>query len=124
MPTQNVTDNAVTVIIGQPVRRGAEQEFLAWQHELNEAASRYPGFVGAEVAAPTEAQPDWVVIYRFDSIANLRAWLNSSTRQERLAIGTQYFDGPPTQQIVGGAAKPRGSTGDGCRHPPRRRRRR
>jgi antibiotic biosynthesis monooxygenase (ABM) superfamily enzyme len=47
-----------------------------------------------------------VVIYRFDAIANLRAWLNSSTRQERLATGTQYFDGPPTQQIVGGAAKP------------------
>ena len=106
MPTQNVTDNAVTVIIGQSVRRETEQEFLAWQHDLNEAASRYPGFVAAEVAAPTEAQPDWVVVYRFDSIANLRAWLNSSTRQERLAIGSQYFDGPPTQQIVGGAAKP------------------
>ncbi|MDQ1553662.1 MAG: uncharacterized protein QOK46_740 [Microbacteriaceae bacterium] len=106
MPTQNVTDNAVTVIIGQSVRRESEQQFLAWQHDLNEAASRYPGFVAAEVAAPTEAQPDWVVIYRFDAIANLRAWLNSSTRQERLATGTQYFDGPPTQQIVGGAAKP------------------
>ena len=105
MPTQNVTDNAVTVIIGQSVRRESEQQFLAWQHDLNEAASRYPGFVAAEVAAPTEAQPDWVVIYRFDAIANLRAWLNSSTRQERLATGTQYFDGPPTQQIVGGAAK-------------------
>ena len=84
MPTQNVTDNAVTVIIGQSVRRESEQQFLAWQHDLNEAASRYPGFVAAEVAAPTEAQPDWVVIYRFDAIANLRAWLNSSTRQERL----------------------------------------
>jgi antibiotic biosynthesis monooxygenase (ABM) superfamily enzyme len=106
MPTQNVTDNAVTVIIGQSVRRESEQQFLAWQHDLNEAASRYPGFVAAEVAAPTEAQPDWVVVYRFDAIANLRAWLNSSTRQERLATGTQYFDGPPTQQIVGGAAKP------------------
>jgi len=106
MQTQNITDKAVTVIIGQTVRRETEQQFLAWQHDLNEAASRYPGFVAAEVTAPTEAQPDWVVIYRFDSIANLRAWLNSSTRQERLATGTEYFDGPPTQQIVGGAAKP------------------
>jgi antibiotic biosynthesis monooxygenase (ABM) superfamily enzyme len=106
VPTQNVTDNAVTVIIGQSVRRETEQQFLAWQHDLNEAASRYPGFVAAEVAAPTEAQPDWVVIYRFDSLANLRGWLNSSTRQERLATGAEYFAGPPTQQIVGGAAKP------------------
>jgi antibiotic biosynthesis monooxygenase (ABM) superfamily enzyme len=106
MQTENITDNAVTVIIGQRVLPGVEQQFLAWQHGVNEAASRYPGFVGAEVDAPTEAQPDWVVVYRFDSIANLRAWLNSATRQERMAIGSQYFDGPPTQQIVGGAAKP------------------
>ncbi|MGX9788321.1 antibiotic biosynthesis monooxygenase [Mycobacterium sp. MMS18-G62] len=106
MHTDNITESAVTVIIGQRVRHGAEKQFLAWQHELNEASSRYPGFVGAEVTAPTETQPDWVVIYRFDSMANLRAWLNSSTRQEGLATGAQYFDGPPTQQIVGGAAKP------------------
>jgi antibiotic biosynthesis monooxygenase (ABM) superfamily enzyme len=106
MHTEDITDNAVTVIIGQRVLRDAEEQFLAWQHELNEAASRYPGFLGAELTAPTETQPDWVVIYRFDSIANLRAWLNSSTRQEGMVGGAQYFDGPSTQQIVGGAAKP------------------
>jgi antibiotic biosynthesis monooxygenase (ABM) superfamily enzyme len=106
MHTQNITDNAVTVIIGQRVLAGVEQQFLAWQHDVNEAASHYPGFVGAEVAVPTEAQPDWVVIYRFDSLANLGAWMNSSTRLERMAVGEQYFDGPATQQIVGGAAKP------------------
>jgi antibiotic biosynthesis monooxygenase (ABM) superfamily enzyme len=106
MHTQNVTDNAVTVIVGQRVLAGVEQQFLAWQHDVNEAASHYPGFVGAEVAAPTEAQPDWVVVYRFDSLANLGAWMNSSTRLERMAVGEQYFDGPATQQIVGGAAKP------------------
>ena len=106
MHTQNITDNAVTVIIGQRVITGIEQQFLAWQHDVNESASHYPGFVGAEVAAPTEAQPDWVVVYRFDSLANLGAWMNSATRLERMAVGEQYFDGPATQQIVGGAAKP------------------
>src|SRR5205085_12254938 len=106
MDTQNITDNAVTVIIGQRVITGIEQQFLAWQHDVNESASHYPGFVGAEVAAPTEAQPDWVVVYRFDSLANLGAWMNSATRLERMAVGEQYFDGPATQQIVGGAAKP------------------
>ena len=103
MQTQNITDNAVAVIFGQPVHRGVEKEFLAWQHEVNKAASGYPGFVGAEIAAPNKAHSDWVVIYRFDSVANLHGWLDSSTRQEKLATGRQYFDGPPTQQIVGGA---------------------
>jgi len=103
MQTQNITDNAVAVIFGQPVHRGIEKEFLVWQHEVNEAASSYPGFVGSELAAPNNAHSDWVVIYRFDSIANLHAWLDSSTRQEQLAVGSQYFDGTPTQQIVGGS---------------------
>jgi antibiotic biosynthesis monooxygenase (ABM) superfamily enzyme len=105
MQTQNVTENVVTIIFAQPVHRGVEKEFLAWQHEVNEAASGYPGFIGAEVVAPTDAQPDWVVIYRFDSHANLRGWLNSATRQEYLAAGGKYFDGTPTQQILGGVSK-------------------
>jgi antibiotic biosynthesis monooxygenase (ABM) superfamily enzyme len=106
MRTQNVTENAVTVIIGQRIRPGTEKEFLSWQHGVNDAASGYPGFIAAEVTAPTDDQSEWVVIYRFDSAANLRAWLNSSTRLERMAIGRQYLDGPATQQIVGGAATP------------------
>jgi hypothetical protein len=104
--TKRATNNAATVIIGQKVHPGAEQEFTAWQHELNEVASRYPGFLGAEVTAPTALQPDWVVVYRFDSIANVQAWINSASRQERLAVGSQYLDGPATQQVIGGAAKP------------------
>lgn len=106
MQAHNVTEKAVTVIIGQRVRRGAEKDFLTWQHEVNDAASDYPGFVSAEVTAPTDGQSEWLVVYRFDSAANLRAWLNSSTRLERLGIGAQYLDGPATQQIVGGTATP------------------
>jgi uncharacterized protein len=106
MDATTSTDNAATVIIGQRVRPGFQDAFAAWQHELNEAASRYPGFIGAEVTAPTGVQPEWVVVYRFDSIANVAAWINSATRQERLAVGRKYLDGPPTQQVVGGAAKP------------------
>jgi uncharacterized protein len=100
------SDTAATVIIGQRVRPGFEEPYVTWQHELNEIASRYPGFLGAEVTAPTELQPDWVVVYRFDSVANVQAWLNSATRQDRLAEGRNYLDGQPTQQVIGGAAKP------------------
>ncbi len=100
------TDNAATVIIGQSVRPGSEKEFLRWQHELNNIASRYPGFIGAEITAPTAVQPDWIVVYRFDSVANVAAWINSAARQDRLAVGQQYLEGPPTQQVLGGAAKP------------------
>ena len=105
MDTQEPGD-AATVIIGERVHPGSEQEYIAWQHELNEAASQYPGFIGAEVTPPTARQQYWVVVYRFDSIANVQAWMNSATRQEMLATGRHLIDGQPTQQVVGGAAKP------------------
>ncbi len=93
------------VIIGHKIRAGCEQAYERWQQDLNREAAKYPGFVAAEINPPSPVQPDWVVIYRFDSVAHLREWLNSATRQERLASGEQYFDGPGTQQVLGGATQ-------------------
>lgn len=105
MDTKNPTDTAATVIIGQKVRPGAEQAFEEWQQELNREASKYPGFLAAEVNPPTAVQPEWIVVYRFDSIAHVQAWINSATRAERLAAGEAYLDGPGTQQVLGGGAR-------------------
>ena len=106
MTTEKLADNVATVIIGESVRPGCEEAYLSWQHGLNSAASGYPGFIAAEVNPPTVGQMQWSLIYRFDSIPNLRAWINSATRQDRLAEGQRYLDGPSTQQIVTGGATP------------------
>jgi len=100
-----IPTTAATVIIGQRIRAGSELAFEAWQQDLNNEASKYPGFLGAEINRPTAVQPDWVVVYRFDSVAHVQAWINSAARQERLAAGQQYFDGPGTQQVVGGGVR-------------------
>ncbi|MFC0450981.1 antibiotic biosynthesis monooxygenase [Rhodococcus jostii] len=104
-PTEKSTGSAATVIIGQKVRAGSEEAFEAWQQDMNAAASHYPGFLGAEISAPTAVQPDWVVVYRFDSVAHVQAWINSATRQDRLDAGQQYFDGPATQQVISGGTR-------------------
>lgn len=106
MTPEKLADNVATVIIGENVRPGCEEAFLSWQHGLNNAASHYPGFIAAEINPPTPVQPHWSLIYRFDSVPNLRAWINSATRQDRLAEGQRYLDGLPTQQIVTGGARP------------------
>lgn len=106
MGAGKLTDDAATVIIGQKVRQGFEKAFQSWQEELNAAASVYPGFRGAQTAAPTAVQPEWVVVYRFDSVGHLRDWINSATRQEFLDSGQRYFDGPATQQVIAGGTRP------------------
>jgi len=106
MNTEKLADSAATVIIGQKVLPGLEREFETWQEGVNVAAADYAGFLGAEISPPTPLQPDWVVVYRFDSIAHLQAWINSATRQSLLDSGSKYFDGPATQQVVSGGTQP------------------
>ncbi|MFE3557515.1 antibiotic biosynthesis monooxygenase [Streptomyces sp. NPDC059193] len=106
MTTDGRTEAAATVIIGRKVRRGMEAEYEKWQEGVNAAAARYAGHLGAEVSPPTELQPDWVVVYRFDSVAHLQAWINGATRQRLLDVGEQYFDGPATQQVISGGSQP------------------
>ncbi|MFF4799071.1 antibiotic biosynthesis monooxygenase [Streptomyces sp. NPDC001351] len=100
MNTEKNVAAAATAIIGQKVLPGMEREFESWQEDLNAAAAYYPGFLGAEISPPTALQSDWVVVYRFDSVAHLQAWINSATRQTYLDVGAKYFDGPATQQVV------------------------
>ncbi len=108
LDTLNPDDAGPTVvIIGHKIRAGCEQAYERWQNDMNREASKYPGFVVAEVTPPSAVQPEWVVIYRFDSVTHLQGWLNSATRQERLVSGEQYFDGPGTQQVLGGASQPK-----------------
>lgn len=102
MNTERREDAAATAIIGQKVLPGLEHEYETWQEDVNAAAADYPGALGSEISPPTPLQPDWVTVYRFDSIAHLQVWINSATRQRFLDAGSKYFDGPATQQIVSG----------------------
>ncbi|MFI6493875.1 antibiotic biosynthesis monooxygenase [Streptomyces sp. NPDC050564] len=106
MTTEQHEGAAATAIIGQKVLPGMEREYEAWQEGVNVAAARYPGHLGVEVSPPTPLQPEWVVVYRFDSIAHLQAWINSATRQSLLDVGNKYLDGPATQQVVSGGTQP------------------
>ena len=88
------------LIIGRRIQQGFEDAFLEWEREVLDAAARFPGYRGADVKPPNAIQTDWIVVYRFDSVPNLRNWLNSDTRQKLLDRATDFFDGPATQQIL------------------------
>jgi antibiotic biosynthesis monooxygenase (ABM) superfamily enzyme len=106
MTEQRTDDTAATVIIGLRVQPGREHDFEVWQEGLNRSAGTYPGFVGAEVTRPSDLQKDWVVVYRYDSVANLQNWLNSGTRQDQLKYAASLIDGHATQQVVSGGPQP------------------
>lgn len=93
-------DGVVTIIIGQAIRVGHEDEYVEWQKRLSAAASRYPGYLNSELTPPCGSQSDWTAIYRFNSVANAQNWLDSSTRQTFLDKGAEMFSGPGTRQVL------------------------
>jgi len=90
----------VTIIIGQAVRPDHVDDFVRWQHEVTEQASQFPGYLSSELNEPSSQQPDWTVIYQFDSVANARNWLDSDTHQDLLDHALPFFSAPGTRQII------------------------
>lgn len=89
-----------TVLVAQRVRPGCEEGFRDWQAELNRTVAEFTGFLGTEVIAPDSSGGEWIVLYRFDSRANLDRWLTSSERQSTLAAGEALISGPASQQVL------------------------
>lgn len=88
------------LIIGRRIHEERRDDYLAWEHRITAAAARFPGYRSAEVKPPSGIQPDWVIVYKFDSALHLRNWLDSAVRQRLLDEAADIFDGPATQQVI------------------------
>jgi hypothetical protein len=94
---------SATVVFARRVRPSRENEYLAWQAEMNDECRTFPGCEAVEMVPPVPGtQEDYVVIYRFDSFPHLDAWLRSDTRQALLARGQGLFAGAARQHVVAG----------------------
>jgi uncharacterized protein len=73
----------VSAVISTRVKPGMEAEYLKWEHKIAAAQSKARGLQGYrfEPAIPG-VQEDHVAILRFDSEANLNAWLDSPERKK------------------------------------------
>ncbi|MFO1161852.1 MAG: antibiotic biosynthesis monooxygenase [Reyranellaceae bacterium] len=78
-----MTPAPVSVIISTRVRPGKEQEYRAWERKIAAAQSKAPGLQGYRFEPPVPGvQENYVAILRFDSEANLNAWLESPVRRK------------------------------------------
>lgn len=75
----------VSTIISTRVKPGKEAEYLQWVRRIAAAQSKAPGLQGYrfEPAVPG-VQEHFISILRFDTEANLRAWLESPVRRALL----------------------------------------
>jgi antibiotic biosynthesis monooxygenase (ABM) superfamily enzyme len=78
-----VRASPVSAVISTRVKPGKETEYRAWERKMAAAQSKAPGLQGYrfEPAVPG-VQESCVAILRFDSEANLQAWLDSPQRKK------------------------------------------
>ena len=85
----------VSTIISTRVKPGREAEYRAWERKIAAAQSKAPGLQGYRFEPPMPGvQEDYVAILRFDTQANLQAWLDSPVRKglvEEAAAFTSEF---------------------------------
>jgi hypothetical protein len=97
-----------TIVIQTRVRPGTEAAFAAWQQRMSELVARAPGFRAHTVMPPDPpVQLDWVILERFSSRAEARAWLNSPERTAELTRITDLITGDQSIAIIDEVAAPR-----------------
>ncbi len=109
---------AVTAVMSQRVRPEAWSEFRRAHAEITETMREFAGFLHSELAEPVPGvQEEHVVIFAFDSRANLDRWMESAARQRVLALIEPLIEGERTLNVVGGFAG--WFSVDTAREPPR-----
>src|SRR3984893_16217580 len=73
----------VSAVMSTRVKPGMEAEYLKWEQKIAAAQSKAAGLQGYRFEPPVPGvQEDFVAILRFDSEANMQAWLDSPERKK------------------------------------------
>ncbi len=85
-PAARRDEEPVTVVVTRRVRVGAGVAYEAWLARLIDGAKEMPGYLDARVERPGADEPlVYTSLFRFDSVANLRAFEASELRRHALA---------------------------------------
>jgi NhaA family Na+:H+ antiporter len=105
--TEERDDSAVTVSITFQVRPGREADFEQFLEGIDEAVSRFRGFLGARVFRPPRGQNQYRVVLRFDSESNLARWQESEERRVWYALSEELAEEAPTIEDITGTSQER-----------------
>ena len=93
----------VTTAVTRRVKPGHEAAYEGFLEGIIEAASNFPGYLGAEVSRPSDdGGGNYRIVYRFDSAGHLRSWLDSDEHRAWLERAEPHVAGPMRTQFVTG----------------------
>jgi uncharacterized protein len=93
----------VTATVTRRVKPGHEAAYEQFLAGIGGAAQAFAGYLGEEVFRPVGAPGgEYRIVYRFDSPAHLRTWLDSPERAAWLARAEPHVAGPLRTQYLTG----------------------
>jgi antibiotic biosynthesis monooxygenase (ABM) superfamily enzyme len=96
-------EGPVTTTVTRRVKPGHEAAYEGFLTGISGAARAFPGYLGVEVFRPAPGGTDeYRMVYRFDSAAHLRAWLDSAEHTAWLARAEPHVAGPIQSQVLTG----------------------
>jgi uncharacterized protein len=96
-------DGPVTTTVTRRIKPGHEAAYEQFLAGISGAARAFPGYLGVEVFRPAPgASDEHRTVYRFDSAAHLRTWLDSEERAAWLARAEPHVAGPMRTQVLTG----------------------
>jgi len=74
----------VTVIVTRKAKRGKIREFEEWMDGIIHEAMKFEGHMGVNIIRPVDASsnPEYVIIFRFNTYENLAKWERSEIRRK------------------------------------------
>ena len=91
----------VSIVTQTTVRPERAEDFARWQGDTSTAISTFPGFVEQRLMPPNPpVQVDWVILQRFDTMADAQRWLGSTERETRIEGAAPMLIGRDDVHIV------------------------
>jgi antibiotic biosynthesis monooxygenase (ABM) superfamily enzyme len=89
-------DGPVTVVVTRIAKRDKIREFEEWMDGIIHEAMKFEGHMGVNVIRPSDlSNPEYVIIFRFNTFENLAKWENSEVRRQWLAKSKEVAEGEP-----------------------------
>ena len=73
-------DGGVIEVIVTKVKAGKEVAYREWETKIQQAQSKFPGYLGSYVQPPLAGELGWTTLMRFDTAEHLDKWLKSPER--------------------------------------------
>jgi antibiotic biosynthesis monooxygenase (ABM) superfamily enzyme len=96
-------ERPVTATVTRRIKPGHEAAYEEFLAGISGAAKAFPGYLGEEVFRPASGESgEYRIVYRFDSSAHLRGWLDSSEHAAWLESAGPHVAGPMQAEFLTG----------------------